>query len=88
MGYKHGRRKVQIGEVVSDKMDKTRTVKVSRKTRHPLYNKVIKEISSFMAHDEKNVSHLGDTVKIVETRPLSKNKRWRISEIIEKAKEV
>ncbi len=81
-------KKVRIGEVVSDKMNKSRVVKVSRKVRHSIYSKVIKRTTSFMVHDEKNESHFGDKVKIIESRPLSKNKRWYLAEIIEKSKNI
>ena len=79
-------RKERIGTVVSNKMDKTVTVKVSRKFKHPIYGKFIGKSSKFHAHDEKNDCGIGDTVRIMETRPLSKIKRWRIVEIIERAK--
>lgn len=79
-------RKERIGTVVSDKMDKTITVTVSRKEKHPMYGKFVSKSSKFAAHDEKNECGVGDTVKIAETRPLSKRKRWRLVEIIEKAK--
>lgn len=79
-------RKTRIGLVTSDKMDKTITVAVERKVRHPLYGKFLKKTSKFHAHDENNECGIGDTVKIMETRPLSKLKRWRLVEIIEKAK--
>ncbi len=79
-------RKIKIGRVQSDKMNKSRVIVSERSVRHPLYGKFIKKTSTFMAHDEKNESHVGDVVKIMETRPLSKNKRWRLVEIIEKAK--
>ncbi len=78
-------RKVCEGVVVSDKMDKTRVVKVSWNTTHALYHKVLRRSSRFYAHDEKNESHTGDKVEIVETKPLSKLKRWRVSQILEKA---
>ena len=81
-----GRRKVIQGVVSSDKMDKSRVVVVERRVKHPLYKKYVKKTSKFMAHDEQNDSHIGDTVKIMETRPLSKNKRWRLVEIVERAK--
>ncbi len=74
----------KIGVVVSDKMDKTRVVSVESRTPHPLYKKVIKKRRKFYAHDENNMTKLGDIVKIVQVRPLSKLKRWRIVEIIEK----
>lgn len=79
-------RKTRIGLVTSDKMDKTITVAVERKVRHPLYGKFLKKTSKFHAHDENNECGIGDTVKIMETRPLSKLKRWRLVEIVEKAK--
>jgi small subunit ribosomal protein S17 len=80
------RQNTKVGVVVSDKMEKTRTVAVQRSVRHPFYKKIIRRTSTFHAHDEKNVSKQGDTVKIVETRPLSKLKRWRLVEVIGKAK--
>lgn len=79
-------RKERIGVVVSNKMDKSITVLVERKVKHPKYGKFIKRSSKFMAHDEKNECGMGDTVRIMETRPLSKNKCWRLVEIIERAK--
>jgi small subunit ribosomal protein S17 len=79
-------RKVKIGIVSSDKMNKSRVIVVERPVKHPLYQKYVKRTSKFMAHDEKNESHIGDLVKISETRPLSKQKRWRIVEILERAK--
>lgn len=81
-----GRRKVRIGHVVSDKMDKTIVVKVEDFVRHPLYGKRIKRTKKFKAHDELNACGIGDRVKIMETRPLSRDKRFRLVEIIEKAK--
>lgn len=81
-----GNRKVKIGRVLSDQMNKSRVIVSERSIRHALYGKFIKKTSKFMVHDEKNESHVGDTVKIMETRPLSKRKRWRLVEIIEKAK--
>jgi small subunit ribosomal protein S17 len=80
------RENTKIGVVVSDKMEKTRTIAVQRSVRHPFYKKIIRRTSTFHAHDEKNVSKAGDTVKIVETRPLSKLKRWRLVEVLTKAK--
>jgi len=80
-----GRRKTQVGTVVSDKMDKTVTVLVERLTKHPVYKKYIRKRAKFKAHDENNACRLGDKVLIVETRPLSKEKRWRVREVIEKA---
>lgn len=81
-----GRRKVRIGKVVSDKMDKTIVVAVETLVTHPLYKKQMKRTTKFKAHDENNECRVGDIVKIMETRPLSKEKRWRLVEIIEKAK--
>lgn len=81
-----GNRKVKTGQVVSDKMEKTRVIKVENYFKHPLYGKFIKKTSKFMAHDKANESHVGDIVTIMETRPLSRRKRWRLVEIIEKAK--
>ena len=78
-------RKVQIGRVVSDKMDKTIVVAVETYKEHPLYKKRIKYTKKFKAHDERNEAKIGDTVRIMETRPLSKDKRWRLVEIVEKA---
>jgi small subunit ribosomal protein S17 len=79
-------RKERIGKVSSNKMDKSITVVVLRKMKHPIYGKFVKKSTKFMAHDEKGEAGIGDTVRIMETRPLSKNKRWRLVEIIEKAK--
>ncbi len=79
-------RKVRIGRVVSDKMDKSITLTVDRKVKHPLYGKFVQKTTKLMAHDEKNECGVGDTVKVMETRPLSKNKRWRLVEVIAKAK--
>ena len=81
-----GYRKTRIGEVVSDKMDKTIVVAIKTKVRHPLYGKMVNRTRKFKAHDENNECGIGDTVKIMETRPLSKDKRWRRVEIVEKAK--
>ena len=79
-------RKTRIGIVSSDKMDKTITVDVKRKVKHPIYGKFVKKTKKFHAHDEQQTAGIGDTVRIMETRPLSKTKRWRLVEIIEKAK--
>ncbi|BAV04163.1 SSU ribosomal protein S17P [Filimonas lacunae] len=79
-------RKTRIGIVSSNKMTKTITVAVERKVKHPIYGKFVKKTTKFHAHDEKNECTIGDTVKIMETRPLSKTKRWRLVEVIEKAK--
>jgi len=79
-------RKERVGIVTSDKMDKTITVAVQRREKHPIYGKFVKKTTKFTAHDESNDCGIGDTVKIMETRPLSKNKRWRLVEVIERAK--
>lgn len=79
-------RKTRTGRVVSDKMDKTVVVAVERLVRHPLYGKTIRLTTRLKAHDENNECHTGDTVKVMETRPLSKEKRWRVVSIVEKAK--
>jgi small subunit ribosomal protein S17 len=79
-------RKTRTGKVVSDKMDKTVVVAVVDHVRHPLYGKIVKRTYKLKAHDENNECRIGDTVKVMETRPLSKDKRWRLVEIIEKAK--
>jgi small subunit ribosomal protein S17 len=79
-------RKVRIGKVVSDKMDKTIVVAVVDNVKHPLYGKIVKRTYKLKAHDENNECNIGDRVKVMETRPLSKDKRWRLVEIIEKAK--
>lgn len=79
-------RKTRTGKVISDKMDKTIVVAVIDNVRHPLYNKIVKRTYKLKAHDENNECGIGDTVRVMETRPLSKDKRWRLVEIIEKAK--
>jgi small subunit ribosomal protein S17 len=79
-------RKTRVGNVVSDKMDKTIVVAIEDRVPHPLYKKIIKRTIRLKAHDEKNECGIGDTVRVMETRPLSKDKRWRLVEIIEKAK--
>lgn len=79
-------RKTRIGKVVSDKMDKTIVVAIEDSVQHPLYKKVIKRTYKLKAHDEENTCGIGDKVKVMETRPLSKDKRWRLVEVIEKAK--
>ena len=79
-------RKTRVGKVVSDKMDKTVVVAVADRVAHPLYKKIVKRTVKFKAHDEQNACGIGDTVMIMETRPISKDKRWRVVEIIEKAK--
>ena len=79
-------RKERVGKVISNKMQKTITVAVDRKVKHPIYGKFVNRTTKFKAHDEQNTAGIGDTVRIMETRPLSKDKRWRLVEIIEKAK--
>ena len=79
-------RKVRTGKVVSDKMEKTIVVAVVDNVKHPLYNKIVKRTYKLKAHDENNECKIGDTVKVMETRPLSKDKRWRLVEIVERAK--
>ena len=79
-------RKERVGKVVSNKMQKSITIAIDRKVKHPIYGKFMNKTTKLMAHDEKNEAGLGDVVKIMETRPLSKNKRWRLVEIVEKAK--
>lgn len=79
-------RKTRTGKVVSDKMDKTITVAIENHVKHPLYNKIVKKTYKLKAHDENNECGIGDIVKVMETRPLSKDKRWRLVEIVEKAK--
>ncbi len=79
-------RKTRIGVVTSNRMEKTITVAVERKVKHPIYGKFVKKTTKFHAHDEKNECTVGDTVRIMETRPLSKTKRWRLVEVVEKAK--
>lgn len=86
MAVERNLRKTRIGTVSSTKMDKTITVAVERKVKHPIYGKFLNKTTKFHAHDEKNECTVGDVVKIMETRPLSKTKRWRLIEVIEKAK--
>ena len=86
MSEVRGMRKTRVGVVVSDKMDKTITVAVKYRVRHPLYGKIMNRTTKIKAHDEKNECGIGDTVRVMETRPLSPDKRWRLVEIIEKAK--
>lgn len=81
-----GLRKVRVGKVVSDKMDKTVVVAIENKVKHPLYKKIVTRTYKLKAHDENNECNIGDKVKVMETRPLSKEKRWRVVEIVEKAK--
>ena len=86
MSEVRGMRKTRVGVVVSDKMDKTITIAVKYRVRHPLYGNIMNRTTKIKAHDEKNECGIGDTVRIMETRPLSRDKRWRLVEIIEKAK--
>jgi len=79
-------RKVRVGRVISDKMDKTIVVKIERTLKHPLYGRIIKQFTKFYAHDENNDARIGDAVRIMETRPLSSLKRWRLVEVVERAK--
>ena len=79
-------RKTRVGKVVSDKMDKTIVVAIEDHVKHPLYKKIVKSTYKLKAHDANNERHVGDTVRVMETRPLSKDKRWRLVEIVEKAK--
>ena len=81
-----GQRKTKVGRVVSDKMDKTIVVSVERLTRHRLYKRVMKASTKFAAHDERNEAGEGDVVRVIETRPLSKTKRWRLVDVVEKAR--
>ena len=86
MAMERNLRKERVGKVLSNKMQKSITIAVQRKVKHPIYGKFVNRTTKFMAHDEKNEAGIGDTVRIMETRPLSKSKRWRLVEIIEKAK--
>ena len=86
MAEARGMRKTRVGVVVSDKMDKTIVVAIRNRVKHPLYGKIMNRTNKIKAHDEENQCGIGDTVKVMETRPLSKDKRWRLVEIIEKAK--
>jgi small subunit ribosomal protein S17 len=86
MSEQRGLRKTRVGKVVSDKMDKTIVVEIQERVRHPLYGKIMNQTSKLKAHDENNECGIGDTVRVMETRPLSKSKNWRLVEIIEKAK--
>ena len=86
MAEARGMRKTRIGVVVSDKMDKTIVVEIRTRVRHPLYGKIMNRTNKIKAHDENNECGIGDTVRVMETRPLSKDKHWRLVEIIEKAK--
>jgi len=86
MAGQRGDRKVRTGVVVSDRMDKTVIVRIESQKRHPLYGKTVRRTSRLAAHDEANEAHVGDVVRVMETRPLSKSKRWRVLEIVEKAR--
>ena len=86
MAEERALRKTRVGMVVSDKMDKTVVVSIKTRVRHPLYGKIMNKTSKLKAHDEENACGIGDTVRLMETRPLSREKRWRVVEIIEKAK--
>ena len=86
MSEQRGLRKTRVGVVVSDKMDKTIVVEIRTRVKHPLYGKIVKRTYKLKAHDEMNECSIGDTVKVMETRPLSKDKRWRLVEIVEKVK--
>lgn len=86
MAEERNLRKIRTGVVTSNKMDKSITVAVERKVKHPIYGKFVKKTTKFHAHDEKNECNIGDVVKIMESRPLSKTKRWRLVEIVEKVK--
>jgi small subunit ribosomal protein S17 len=86
VGKARARRKVRTGVVVSDAMDKTVVVRISTQVKHPLYGKIVRRSTKLHAHDEQNDAHVGDTVRITETRPVSKTKRWRVVEVVERAK--
>lgn len=81
-------RKVQVGKVISDKMDKTVVVAIETLVRHPLYGKIVKRTKKFKAHDEENKCRIGDKVRVMETRPLSKEKRWRVVEILDREQQI
>lgn len=81
-------RKVRYGKVISDKMDKTVVIAVEDKTQHPLYGKTVRRTKKYKAHDEENTCRIGDEVKIMETRPLSKDKRWRVVEVLRRAEQI
>jgi small subunit ribosomal protein S17 len=85
-GQERGRRKVRTGVVVSDKMEQTVVVRIASSVRHPLYGKIVRRSTKLNAHDAAGEAHTGDTVRIMETRPMSKTKRWRVVEVVEKAK--
>jgi small subunit ribosomal protein S17 len=86
VAQERSRRKVRTGVVVSDAMDKTVVVRIDRQVRHRMYGKIVRRSSKLAAHDEANDAHVGDTVRVMETRPLSKTKRWRVIEVVERAK--
>jgi small subunit ribosomal protein S17 len=86
MTTERNRRKLRVGKVVSDRMDKTIVVSIERLVKHALYGRYVRRRSKFKVHDEKNECHIGDTVRFMETRPISKDKRWRFVEIVERAK--
>ena len=86
MSEQRGLRKTRIGVVVSDKMDKTVVVSIKTRVRHPLYGKIMNQTTKLKAHDEENACGIGETVRVMETRPLSREKNWRVVEIVEKAK--
>ncbi|MHB0999758.1 MAG: 30S ribosomal protein S17 [Armatimonadota bacterium] len=86
MEENRGQRKTRTGTIVSDKMDKTVVVAVESRVRHPLYGRIIRRTKKFKAHDENTIAHMGDLVEIMECRPISREKRWRVSRIVEKAK--
>jgi small subunit ribosomal protein S17 len=86
VGTERPQRKVRTGKVTSDARDKTITVTVERSFRHPVYSRVVRKSKKLMAHDERNEAHMGDLVEVMETRPLSKTKRWRLTRILERAK--
>ena len=86
MSEERGLRKTRIGVVISDKMDKTCVIQIKTRVRHPLYGKIMNQTTKLKAHDEENACGIGDTVRVMETRPLSREKRWRVVEIVEKAK--
>ena len=82
------RKKILVGEVTSDKMDKTIVVEVNRLVRHPVFNKMVRKTKKYKAHDHKNDCHIGDKVQIIETRPISKDKRWMVLEIVSRVAEI
>lgn len=86
MSEEQGRRQIKVGRVVSDRMDKTIVVSVDYLRKHPIYHKTVRRTSRFKAHDERNEAKIGDTVRIVESRPISKDKRWRLLSVIERSR--